>query len=508
MQSGFVFSICYNEMLFFREVKMFRAGKAIDSRIYDRNAIENGIPSLILMENAAFSLYLEVVQVIDSFKPEKIVAFAGKGGNGGDSFALLRILKDRGCNLPMQIVPLFPLTSHASPLTSHDTFKNFQILPESVEIIEMDKVSGKVLIIDGMIGTGLEKNLKENFEKAVNFINNYSDKFVVSIDVPTGLNSDSGRIMGCAVKADTTVTFGMYKTGLFAEKGPSVCGKTVLGKIGAGESNLPETSYFVASADDLESVKVPVDGYKNWYGHLLVVGGEIEKLGASIIAAESFMASGGGLVTAAFKKEIYPDVAGAMIGMMLTDVDEVENSLTKYNSIVIGPGLTEWPFKTVDVFRNYKGVIIADAGMFDLMKNHPEILDSLKNCNVVFTPHPGELSRFLDADKSEPWIEQIERFPLEKNHTLIAKSHAPFIKLKGITVIVPHGAKALSFGGTGDALAGILAFETFANGMEKGSVRAVLRHRQAGIELEKKISASFHNIETLIELIGTTGRIK
>ncbi len=480
---------------------MFPAGKAVDSRAVDQRAVEKGIPSLILMENAAFSLYLEVIKVIASFKPEKIVAFAGKGGNGGDSFALLRILKDRGCDIPMQIIPLFPITHHPSLVTG-DTLKNFQMLPESVEITTMENISGKVLIIDGMIGTGLQSNLKGDVEKAVHFINDYSDKHVAAIDIPTGLNSDNGRIMGCAVKADLTVTMGIYKTGLFAEKGPSICGKTVLGHISANDGNTQNSHYFVEDDLELQHKETAVDSYKNVNGHLLVIGGHIEKLGASIIAAESFMASGGGLVTAALKKELYPDIAGAMIGMMLTDIDEIENSLKKYDSIVIGPGLTEWPFKKVDVLKNYSGNIIADAGMFDLMKNHPGIVDSLRNRKVVFTPHPGELARFLDTDRNEPWIDQIERFPLEENHILVAKSHAPFIRSRNKTVIVPHGAKALAFGGTGDALAGILAFETFRHGLEQGALRAVLKHRAAGIELENQYSDTYHCIEKLIELIG------
>ena len=89
---------------------MFPAGKAVDAREFDKRAVERGIPSLILMENAAFSLFLEVSRVIDEFKPEKIVIFAGRGGNGGDGFALLRILKDRDCNIPMYIVPFFTVT--------------------------------------------------------------------------------------------------------------------------------------------------------------------------------------------------------------------------------------------------------------------------------------------------------------------------------------------------------------------------------------------------------------
>ncbi len=477
---------------------MFPAGKAYHARMMDISAVKRGVSSLILMENAAFSLYLEVVKVIEHFKPEKIVAFAGRGGNGGDSFALLRILKDRGCDIPMFIMPLFDEKDLLG-----DSFLNWKILPGSIETITADQIKGKILFIDGMIGTGLKSDLSGKIKDAVAFISGYKEKFVVSIDVPTGLNSDNGKIMGEAVKADITVTLGMYKTGLFAEKGPFMCGKIILGHISANNGDIPKTGYFVEDSLFPEPVNIPVDSYKNKCGHLLIIGGDVEKLGATIIAARSFMASGGGLVTAAFRKDIHLQVAGVMPGMMLADIDDVTDRLNDFDSIIIGPGLSKWPFKSYDVFKNYKGSIIADAGMFDLVSD--KIAASLKNCKVVFTPHPGELKRFLDAGSKESWIEQVERFPLEKNHVLVAKSHAPFIKFPEKTVIVPHGAKALSFGGTGDALTGVLAFETFFNGLNAGVVRAVLRHRLAGVELEKKNCASFHDIDSLINIIGNTG---
>jgi NAD(P)H-hydrate repair Nnr-like enzyme with NAD(P)H-hydrate dehydratase domain len=149
--------------------------------------------------------------------------------------------------------------------------------------------------------------------------------------------------------------------------------------------------------------------------------------------------------------------------------------------------------------------VIVDAGMFDILKDHRQILDSLKNCKVVFTPHPGELKRFLDG-KNEPWIDLVDRFPLEKEHVLVAKSHASFIRTQTDVRIVPYGAKALAFGGTGDALTGILGFETVKNGLEKGAERAVLRHRLAGILLEKDLGESCHDMDKLLEFIGETGK--
>jgi len=484
------------------EVKMFPAGKTVDARAIDRIAIENGIPSLILMENAAFSLYLETVKIIDLFKPEKIVLFAGKGGNGGDGFALLRILRDRGCKIPMEIVPFFEIQE----LTG-DALQNWKMLPADIKISEMKKIKGKVLFIDGMVGTGLKNDLSGKIKEAVPFINNYKNEQVISIDIPTGLNSDNGLLMSEAVIADTTVTMGIYKIGIFAADGPSVCGNIVLGRISALDAKNADTGYYVADELIPEPVKIAVDSYKNKCGHCLVIGGDIEKLGATIIAARSFLSSGGGLITAAFDTKLHKKIAGIMPGMMLTDIKTAEENINEYSSLIIGPGLTSWPFKKFSSLSGFKGIIIADAGMFDLMKKYPEILSSLKKCRIVFTPHPGELKRFLSASNKEPWIDSVERFPLERNHILVAKSHATFIRNINNTVIVPHGAKALSFGGSGDALTGILAFETFYSGLEKGCLRAVLRHRFAGIELEKKYSSSYHNIEKLVELIGITGNI-
>ena len=130
----------------------------------------------------------------------------------------------------------------------------------------------------------------------------------------------------------------------------------------------------------------------------------------------------------------------------------------------------------------------------------------IKEKNVVFTPHQGEIRRFLKAGKDEPWISLVERFPLEKKHVLVAKSHATFVRNSEKTVIVPAGAKALAFGGSGDALTGIIARETALHGIFEGALNAVIRHRAAGIELEKRYSAAMHDIEKLVEMIGWTER--
>ena len=477
---------------------MFPAGKAADARDFDRLSMDKGVLSLILMENAAFSLYLEVTKLIEEFEPQSIVAFAGKGGNGGDGLALLRILRDRGCQIPMKVIPFF----NSEELTG-DIAANWKILPNDIEITDDTEIKGRTLIIDAMIGIGLSSDLRGKILEAVKTINGLKDVKVVAVDVPTGLNSDTGEIMGEAIKADLTVTFGIYKTGLFAAKGPALCGRLVLGKI----SGIYKDSYryMVMDENELKPVEVEIDSYKNSNGHLLIIGGDVEKLGATIISAKSFLFSGGGLVTAVFEKKIHEQIAGKMPSLMLTDTEKAIMELDRYDAVVIGPGLMKWPFEEVDVFKDYKGIIIADAGMFDIMKENENILNSLKNCKVVFTPHPGELKRYVGGT-DEPWIDLVDEFPLEKDHVLVAKSHSSFIRTVSDVRIVPPGARALSFGGTGDALTGILAFETIKNGIEKGVARGVLRHRLAGIILEKELGPSCHDMDKFLEFIGETGK--
>ena len=480
------------------------AGKTADSRAFDKSAVEAGIPSLILMENAAFSVYEEIKKVVSEHKFEKTVVFTGNGGNGGDGFALLRMLRDRMPEMPIFLVVAAEF-KEASKIPENPAWQNRMMVPENVQVIDFNDISGDVLFVDAMLGTGLRSEISGRIKDAVAFINSYPQdkKFVISIDVPTGLDCDTGEILGEAVKADLTVAMGIYKTGLFAGRGAERAGKIILGHISAVQNKKPDSGYFVEENPEVTNVETPIDGFKNKNGHLLVVGGEIEKLGATIISAKSFLACGGGLVTAAFKKDCLPFIAGKMPGLMLVGNERITDEINKFSAVVIGPGLSEIPFDFA-VFRNFEGTIVADAGMFDILKENRRLIDCFKKLKVVFTPHQGEIRRFLNADKSEPWISLVERFPLEKNHVLVAKSHATFVRNTEKTVIVPAGARALAFGGSGDALTGIIARETALHGLFEGALNAVIRHRAAGIELEKRYSAAMHDIEKLVEMIGVT----
>ncbi len=482
---------------------MIPFGKSEVARNFDAISVKNGIPSMILMENASFSLFEETKKMLEEFSFDKIVLFAGSGGNGGDGFALLRQLKNRGFNLPMFVVKLYDEKKFTP-----DTALNFKMLPESVVILNLsdaENLCGNVLFVDGMIGTGLSRNLSEKYLRAVNFINHYSSKKVLAIDVPSGLNSDNGKTMPLSVVADKTVSMGILKTGLFLNYGIEVSGEIVLGNISAHQKSFELIKDFVAQKKDFSFRQSKLSEYKNKHGHLLVFAGDLTKIGAAIICAKSFLASGGGLVTIALKKEFLPFFAGKYPEIMLESVENVKNRVDDFNVVVAGPGILNPDKKMIEFLEIFDRNIVLDAGMIDFIAKNDSFFKKMKKKNVVFTPHFGELRRFFKENglNTEDFLEMIENFPLGENQILFAKNSASFIRYDAEICLIPHGAKALAFGGTGDSLTGILASMICREeNLFKASIDAGLLHREAGLELEKEFGADFHNMEFLIKSIS------
>lgn len=476
---------------------MLPVGKAEDARRMDRDAIAGGVPSLLLMENAAFSLFLAVNDLLPSFQPDRIVVFAGKGGNGGDGLALLRILADRGCAIPLILVNLFD-----SKDLSGDALANYRILPRSVtRVKKYQRLNGRILFVDALLGTGLESSLSPEICQAVDFINGYKNKMVISVDVPTGLSSDTGATLPRAVKADVTVSFGILKSGLFLDQGPTHAGEIILGPISAERPD--NLSLSLMEDDDYLPCDPPIDAHKGTNGRLLVIGSDPSKIGASFIAAEAFLATGGGLATIAVPDKYLLKLAGRHPGIMLITTGEACAQPSRWDVVVCGPGLHNLPRELENFLIETPARLILDAGIF--YHADAAFFKRFRRKEVVFTPHPAELARVMDRiGKRGRWNEMIERFPLGSRQVLYAKNTSSMIRFNKQTVIVPYGARALSFGGTGDALAGILAsFAIHLPDLSQAVINGALLHRRAGILLETEFSPRFHSISNLIEQIGS-----
>ncbi|MCK5808367.1 NAD(P)H-hydrate epimerase [bacterium] len=476
---------------------MIGTGGREAARRFDAIAVENGVPSLILMENAAFSLYIQAINLIEIKKCDRIVAFAGRGGNGGDAMALLRILHDRGSTLPLVLVPLFDDSNDLSG----ETLKNWEMLPVGIEVGE-DDLSGNPLVIDGIMGTGLSRNLTDDLLAIIQKIN-HAALTVLAIDIPTGLDSNTGRPLPDALYATVTVSMGILKKGLFFNSGPLFAGRIVLGNISAPEESYEAVEYQVVEECDIVIPQVPLTSYKTKNGHALFILGDFDKVGAIILAARAFLRAGGGLATISLPdRESMISFAGRWPDLMLiTDHDSLEKS-EKWDVIVVGPGLSELRADVWKTVVSSSAKLIFDAGMFDLLNGDATLLEELTNRTIVFTPHLGELSRFMEREKSEEWFEAVDRFPLEKSYVLLAKNSASIVRFGSEKWIVPHGAAALSFGGTGDVLSGICAAFVHHLPLADAVLAAAMVHRKAGLLLEQHSSRHYHNVEFLIDLVG------
>lgn len=476
---------------------MIGAGGREAARKFDAIAVENGVPSLILMENAAFSLYMQAIGLIEMYGCDRVVACVGRGGNGGDALAVIRMLYDRKCPLPLTVVPLFDDSENLIG----DTLTNWNMLPVGIEVGE-DDFSGNPLIIDGIMGTGLSRNLSDDILAIIQKIN-HAGCAVLAIDIPTGLDSNSGRPLPEAIHATVTVSMGILKKGLFFNEGPLFSGKIVLGDISAPEESHKVAEYQVVEPGDIVVPQPLLTDYKTKNGHALFIIGDSEKAGAIVLAARAFLHAGGGLATLSLSgSDALAQCAGRWPDLMLTTHFDALKNREKWDVIVVGPGLSKLQKDSYEILLKSRAKLVCDAGMFDLLGEDVKLLESLRDKVVVFTPHVGEISRFVRKTAHEEWEAAVDRFPLGESQAVLAKNSASIVRDGEHKFIIPHGAAALSFGGTGDVLTGVCAAFLHSMPALEAAVTAAMVHREAGLFLERDYGRRFHSVETLISLVG------
>ncbi len=317
---------------------------------FDRNTIEVlKMPSIVLMERAALITVRQIEEVMGDV-PYRVLVVAGNGNNGGDGLAVGRLLMLQGCQVD------FVLTGDAAKC-SRETALQLEIL-EGYGHRPFDRIpEGEYdIVIDALFGIGLSRRIEGICRDAVNEINQ-KNAFVCSIDIPSGVHADSGRILGCAVKADLTVTYGFYKLGQFLYPGAECCGKIICGQMGIDEHSFlgkRPRFYTFTSPEDIRLPSRRPDGNKGTFGKVLVIAGSREICGAAMMAAESVFRTGAGMVrivTAAQNKEVlFQALPEAMLTVYDGDIWQGEEPDASFLSafqkahdwadcILIGPGI-------------------------------------------------------------------------------------------------------------------------------------------------------------------------
>ena len=442
----------------------------------DRYTInEIGIPGAVLMENAGKGAFLQFLEDYAPEKDDNFLIICGKGNNGGDGFVIARYLVNNGYKNVIVLLLTEAKNLKGDALLNYNVAKKFNVNIKEITTFEefsnFLKNNSFHYIFDGILGTGLNSEVRDFYKKIIEEINNYN-AIKVAIDIPSGLCSLKGVPLGACIKADSTYTFGIKKIGLSTYPGVLYCGDVKVIDISIPE-NLPfEINNFEIDIEIVKNIYKPrpVDAHKGKFGHALILGGSTGFSGAVILASKACLKSGAGLVTAIIPQEINEIFEASLPEAMshpfnikrFYDMEELLDFINSKNAILIGPGLGTSNDATnfiYELLEKVKIPVVLDADALNIIAN--EDLNVLKNLDIpkIITPHPGEFSRLTKLSKEEIQnnrLETAKNFAKEYNCIVVLKGYRTVITDGKESYICPKGNDSLSKGGSGDVLGGII----------------------------------------------------
>ncbi len=426
-------------------------------RELERLAIETGIDEYQLMLSAGKATFDALITQWPDAK--QITICCGKGNNGGDGLVVARLAHEHGLKVTVYLISASE-NFKSAPAKAAQACKQLNIplhpFPNSLHF-QAD------VIVDALLGTGLSGEVQAPYVDIIRAIN-ASTCPVLTLDVPSGVDADTGCVESEAVKAKTTVTFIGYKQGLFTGKAPAHCGKIVLDRLGIPKDVFKkvktDTSLLSWSRIRPLLPKRSRDTHKGSYGHVLVIGGDYGMGGAVRMAAEAAARVGAGLVSVATRPEHVPIVSGSRPELMCHQVAEshdLDPLLERANVVVIGPGLgkTEWAIALLNRVLETKLNKVLDADSLNLLAQNPRMAD-----DWILTPHPGEASRLLGVCCHEVQRDRFQavRSLQEKYRGIIVlKGAGTLLKGNGEEIRVCRaGNPGMASGGMGDILSGVI----------------------------------------------------
>ena len=488
---------------------MFAAGQK-EMQQMDQYTMEKlGLPGVVLMENAGAKVVEEIFACAPCKYP-KVAVLAGGGNNGGDGFVIARRLFDVGLE-PSLCLLVNPERLKGDAKVHFDVYVNrgfpvFYFFENTIEVFrnELDQAD---VIVDAILGTGVNGPVRAPVDQVISMVNEYNRKIVISVDIPSGVSSDTGKAEGPAIKADKTITFVFPKKGFFLQDGPRYVGDWKAVDISVPPVIADELGLDLpwVITEELVKAAVPVrspHGHKGTFGHVLVVGGSRHFVGAPIFTAKAALNSGAGLVTLAVPESIYPMAAAQnpeSLFLPLPELDghfaeaglpEILPRLSQFDSIALGPGMGRFPGGE-DWLKRFFGSladqsVVVDADALYLLRDGLEMVRKYKG-DVIFTPHPGEMARLLNCTVREVEEDRLgiaKTFAMKNSVFLLLKGHRTIIAAPdGKVFINPFGNDALGKGGSGDVLTGlIVSFLSQGADAFNALIAASYLHARAGEE--------------------------
>lgn len=456
-----------------------------DSQTTDKYTIDEiGIPGMVLMENAGRTIFEKAREILNARGGISAYILAGKGNNGGDGFVVARYLLEEHVDV---------MVFHIAPADEYtgDAATNFNILRQLTEnlyytpsVTDLEEIASSLLpadvLVDGLLGTGIQGAPRSPFDEFIHWLNSYNAP-TVSIDIPSGVDANTGQIPGVAVSAVATVTMGFKKTGLLFSPGRDFAGEITVADIGIPSVALDHTTqiYYLPGDDDIH-YRLPVrasDVYKHRAGKVFTLCGAKGFTGAATLVSEASLRVGAGLVLAGVPNSlnsILETKLTEVISVPLPETDQQTYSIDAYPEVAsyfewshvlaLGSGITrqQEPQELAQkILANYTKIAVVDADA--AVSFAGENLEKLKisPAQLILTPHWGEfikISGYSMNDLTDDRLGIAQAFAQEYQVTLVLKG-APTVVAgpEGQVFINTTGNSGMATAGSGDALTGMIA---------------------------------------------------
>ena len=440
------------------------------------------VPGLTLMENAAQALAEKALEMLASNSPGTVCIVCGPGNNGGDGLAAARLLKAQGLEVNVFLLGSLPQLK-GDARTNAQRFKAAKIKVNEIKggpgLALLKKSFGRShLIIDAIFGTGFRGTADQPAGQVIEAINS-AGLPVLSADIPSGVNGETGQVIGPAVAAQVTVTIGLLKTGLLFYPGKELAGEIIIADVGFPPKAIDEQKTNVSTIEAKEAKRMlpgrKPNAHKGSCGTVLVLAGSVGMTGAAHLASLSALRSGAGLVYLGVPESLNDVMEGKLTEVItkplpetrtrtlsLHALDRIKALMAKADSMVIGPGLSTHP-ETVElvqaVIKHLKIPAVLDADALNALSNKAELL--YNPAQFVLTPHYGELARLTGksiAEIKENPVQAASQLAVKYNQTVVLKGAPTVIAAPGGKVWVnTTGNSGMATAGTGDVLAGLIA---------------------------------------------------
>ncbi len=483
-------------------------------RELDRLATEEyGIPGAVLMENAGRGSAKILLERYPEAYQTGVTIVAGTGNNGGDGFVIARHLANQGVEVDVFIAGPAEKVRQGESAENLSTIRKMGIpivpMTKDEDLAALaDSIAGRGIVVDALLGTGLERDVSGIFSRAIAIINEgYS---VLSVDIPSGISSDTGKVMGSAVKADVTVTFALPKLGNLLYPGAELCGDLIVLDIGIPTvlvDRMKITDHVLVPElfASLMTKRRPT-AHKGDFGHLLILAGSMGKTGAAALCGMGALAAGAGLVTVGAPESQVGVLAAKLTEAMTEPLPDDNGALdqtafgriTKIiggkSAVALGPGLGTgagaWEV-TRRLITEVDLPMVIDADGINVVALEPGILKQKKG-QVILTPHPGEMGRLIGKSADE--VEQ-DRIGISKG---FAAEFGVWLVLKGARTLIASpagdlfiatgGNPGMASGGMGDVLTGLIGgFLAASNDPALSAAAGVFIHAAAADRARERV---------------------